>query len=199
MLALSFASKVELLHQGKGYYYAKSGSRQILLNGIRRGFGRDLPLLIYGFSGGAHFSSRFVQWCPERVIAWCAYSAAWWDEPRTQKEAPPGIVACGDLDATRYGQSLTYFLRGRRLNLPWTWVSLPQTAHEASPTLETFAAEFFEGCLDLRERREVDRPFWCNIETKARMSPAEVSTSPLDAAWMPNSQTAADWSRIHQR
>ncbi len=38
-------------------------------------------ILIFGFSAGAHFAHGFASWKPERVKAFVAYSAGWWDEP----------------------------------------------------------------------------------------------------------------------
>ena len=45
------------------------------------------------FLGGAHFASRFEEWMPEKVIAWCAYSAGWWICPPRNAAAPAGIAA----------------------------------------------------------------------------------------------------------
>ena len=51
-----------------------------------------------------------ADWKPERVLAWCAYSASWWDEPQVAaRNFPPGIVACGEEDASNYGTSTTLF------------------------------------------------------------------------------------------
>ena len=118
LVGLSFASPEKTIHDGTGYYYASKGSGDKLLDGIRKIYGRDLPLLLYGFSGGAHFTSRFEEWSPSRVIAWCADSAGWWDEPKLSAITPPGIVACGENDP-RYGASLSYFKQGRAAGKPW--------------------------------------------------------------------------------
>lgn len=72
LVGLSFASDEELFRSGRGYYYASQGSGDLLLEGLRKVFGKDLPVLLYGFSGGAHFTSRFTEWKPERVLR--AYS-----------------------------------------------------------------------------------------------------------------------------
>ena len=82
VIALNYSSSEEDLYQNrKGYYRPEQGSRQALLNEIKRVYGKDLPIVLYGFSGGAQFVSRFVDWCPDRIIAWCAYSAQFWDYP----------------------------------------------------------------------------------------------------------------------
>lgn len=82
VIALNYSSSEEDLYQNrKGYYWLEQGSRQVLLNEIKRVYGKDLPIVLYGFSGGAQFVSRFVDWRPDRIIAWCAYSAQFWDYP----------------------------------------------------------------------------------------------------------------------
>jgi pimeloyl-ACP methyl ester carboxylesterase len=118
LVGLSFASPEKAIHDGTGYYYASKGSGDKFLEGIRKIYGKDLPLLLYGFSGGAHFTSRFEEWAPSRVIAWCADSAGWWDVPQPSGVSPPGIVACGENDP-RYGASLSYFKQGRAAGKPW--------------------------------------------------------------------------------
>ena len=55
LIGISFASDVSLLKDGRGYYYAHLGSGQLLLDGIKQAYPQDLPILLYGFSGGAHF------------------------------------------------------------------------------------------------------------------------------------------------
>ncbi|MDR1191169.1 MAG: hypothetical protein LBK60_05810 [Verrucomicrobiales bacterium] len=118
LAGLSFASNPELFRLGRGYYYAGQGSGDALLACVKKAYGKNLPLLLYGFSGGAHFTARFAEWQPARVTAWCAYSAAWWDEPIADNHAAPGMVACG-ADDERYQASLEYFQGGRRLGNRW--------------------------------------------------------------------------------
>lgn len=146
VVGLSFASEEPDLHNGRGYYYAKNGSGELLFEGIRRIYGRDLPLLLYGFSGGAHFTARLAEWRPERVIAWCAYSAGWWDEPQPMENPPPGIVACGQND-DRMQPSFEYYRKGRELGRPWLWVGIGNGWHEMSPELESFVRDCFSAIL----------------------------------------------------
>lgn len=200
LLGLSFASDEALLRDGRGYYYASRGSGDVLLRAIRTVYGSDLPLFLYGFSGGAHFTSRFAEWRPHRVVAWCAYSAAWWDDPRRRPAMPPGIVACGEDDGARYGASLTFFLQGRALGKPWTWVSLARTGHARSATLDTFVRSYFPACLRgappgnpsaSREER------WCDVETKEPILRAAVSAQPTLASWLPTEDVARRWRVLH--
>jgi len=193
LVGLSFASDTSLLTNGRGYYHASQGSGDLLLDGIRKIYGKEVPLILYGFSGGAHFTARFVEWKPERVTAWCAYSAAWWDEPRKKSFTPPGIIACGDYDAERYGESLIYFKRGRALGKPWLWISLPRTEHSFSQQLEDFVRKYFAAVLN-------EKPLegqWVDVDFKKSVSSGEADRNRSVTGWLPDERLDEDWRKIH--
>ncbi len=192
LVGLSFASPESALHDDTGYYYVSEGSGEKLLEGIRRIFGKDLPLLLYGISGGAHFTSRFEQWKPNRVLTWCAYSAGWWDKPHSSPAAPPGIVACGDEDG-RYGASLIYFKQGRAAGNRWLWVSLPKTGHSYSPELDDFVRNYFATILSSR----TSRPSWVDIDQEEALPPG-VEIHPALSAWLPSEKLFDQWRKIHE-
>lgn len=192
LLAISFASPVSLLKNGKGYYIASSGSGQVLLDGVREAYGRDLPLLLYGFSGGAHFTSRFVEWKPGTVLGWCAYSAAWWDEPRRDAVAPPGIVACGEYDGPRYGASIVYFKQGRAAGKPWLWVSLAKTAHARSEPLDAFVREYFHALL------AENTGLWVDVDRETEIIPSEAAKVPALSGWLPAENLLKQWQQVHE-
>ncbi|HEY5813441.1 MAG TPA: hypothetical protein VIT23_12415 [Terrimicrobiaceae bacterium] len=193
LLGLSFASPMNAIHDGSGYYYASKGSGDILLEGIRKIYGRDLSLILYGFSGGAHFASRFEEWMPKRVIAWCAYSAGWWDLPSKNSVAPPGIVACGE-DDPRYGASIVYFKQGRAAGKPWLWISLPRTGHSSSFVLDSFVANYFSAVLS----RHNEKTVWVDVDLEKVISPEEASKVPSQTAWLPSDSLFEAWSEIHE-
>ncbi len=205
LMGLSFASDVSLLTSGRGYYYASQGSGGLLLDGIRKIYGRETPLLLYGFSGGAHFTSRFVEWKPEQVIAWCAYSAGWWsppsrdrDEPKQAKKNPPGIVACGDYDE-RYGASLIYFKQGRALGKPWLWISLPKIGHSVPQQLEEFVREYFTEILKFNGPLNPKKDgIWLDIDQKTEAEPDTVIQMPSVTAWLPDKKLLHGWTNIHE-
>jgi len=192
LVGLSFASDSENIHDGTGYYYASKGSGEKLLEGLKKIFGTDLPILLYGTSGGAHFTSRFEAWNPKKVVAWCAYSAMWWDKPKSQPSSPPGIVACGDEDP-RLGASLIYFKQGRVLHKPWLWICLPKTGHEHSPQLDDFVRRYFSVVLD--EPRL--SPVIVDIDQKTRVIPSEPLELALTAS-LPSERLYPFWVKIHQ-
>lgn len=193
LVGLSFASEIEAIHDGTGYYYASKGSGEKLLEGIRQIYGRELPLLLYGFSGGAHFTSRFEEWNPEEVLAWCAYSAGWWDTPKVNAASPPGIVACGDADS-RYGASLIYFKQGRAVGKQWLWVSLPNVAHNGSATLDDFVRQYFSKILSSSKKL----PVWVDIDKKTEVLATDETVHPSLTGWLPDNKLLDDWRKIHE-
>lgn len=193
LAALSFASPMSAIHDGTGYYYASKGSGQLLLDGIRQIYGRDLPLILCGFSGGAHFTSRFTEWKPERVLTWCAYSAGWWGEPVRARVNPPGIVACGDEDS-RYGASLIYFKQGRAAGKPWLWISLPHTGHTGSAALDQFVMRYFAAIL----QKQFGDAVYLDIDRKIIVAESEAATQPSLTAWLPSRRLMDEWREIHE-
>lgn len=193
LMGLSFASEGNTYENRKGYYYASQGSGELLLAGIRRAFGQDLSILFYGFSGGAHFTSRFEEWKPERVIAWCAYSAAWWDDPVKAQCSPPGIIACGEEDS-RYGASLIYFKQGRAAGKPWLWISVPKTGHSPQPAVEKFVRDYFHAVC---EQKKV-LGLWVDIDKKTEANIDDIKRVPSITAWLPDRNLFSEWKGIHE-
>ena len=191
LVGLSFASPTSSLEDDSGYYYASRGSGEKLLEGIHKIYGRDLPLLLYGFSGGAHFTSRFEQWKPERVKTWCAYSAGWWDEPKKETSSP-GLVACGDEDP-RYGASLIYFKQGRAAGKRWLWVSLAKTGHADNPALNDFVRNYFSQKLSTSKAT----PSWVDIDRNEKVSDADQAAQPSLTGWMPSEELFEQWRKIN--
>ncbi len=191
LVGLSFASKGDP-HTG-GYYYASQGSGELLLTGIRKIYGRELPLVLYGFSGGAHFTSRFEEWKPEQVVTWCAYSAGWWNEPLSSQNCPPGIVICGDEDA-RFGASLIYFKQGRAIGKPWLWISVSKTGHSPLPTVENFIRSYFHVILEEKNAAGL----WVDIDKKAKADSKDVKKVPSVTAWLPDKALLDNWKEIHE-
>jgi hypothetical protein len=193
LVGFSFASDEADLQSGSGYYYASQGSGQLLLDAIDKNIQKGIPLLLYGFSGGAHFVSNFQECFPQRVMAWCAYTAAWWGEPKLNNASPPGIVACGRLDIDRYGPSFDYFEKGRKLGKPWCWISLANTDHAENNDLNRFVETYFAGILD----KKSETGSWFDINSKQKLDAGKLQQSE-DAAWLPNDDVGKAWSVLHK-
>lgn len=191
--AISFASSKEDLMNGRGYFYPARGAGQLLSDTLKEVFGGDLPILFFGFSGGAQFAARFTDWKPERVLTWCAYTPVRCDKPTEASINPPGIVACGEDDAG-YGAALGYFSQGRALGKPWSWISLAKTGHEQSLPLNEFARAYFSAIL----QGHASAPEWWDVDLKKRLSPEEAKANPTLACWLPSRQVAGSWLTLHQ-
>lgn len=194
LMGVSFASDLARLEQGKGYYFASQGSGGLLLEGIQKAFSRDLPILLFGFSAGAHFTSRFVEWKPERVVTWCAYSAGSWDEPKAARITPPGIVGCGEEDV-RLGASLVYFKEGRVLGRPWLWIAVPKTGHSCPPSVVNFVRDYFTCILKGGPKlNPKEHGLWVDIDRLEQIP--EGSVHPAVTAWLPDRGLYERWKGI---
>ena len=183
-----FESSDELLSSGKGYFVAGRGSGKALLDGLEcRGAG-NLPIYLYGFSGGAHFAMSFAAWAPEKVAGFCAYSFGW-SSPPPEALRCPAVIVCGEHDGQRYGSTLTYFQEGRRQGKPWVWVSLGQKDHSTSRELDDFVRKYF-ACL----LRHDGPPILVDNYTKK-----VVTGDPKDIRFsvLPSASLLEQWRRIH--
>jgi predicted esterase len=194
LVGLSFASTDEDIQTGKGYYYASSGSGTVLLNALDTLFKKPLPLLLYGFSGGAHFTSRFVEWKPERVISWCAYSAGWWDAPHVSTNMPPGIVACGENDE-RLGASLAYFKQGRAAGKPWLWIEVRANGHTQAKEVDAFVKEYFKTCLSQAATPTTDGT-WVDIDSLDVLSDDPTKQNNFYSGWLPRKGLFESWRKL---
>jgi pimeloyl-ACP methyl ester carboxylesterase len=196
LVGLSFASEINALHNGTGYYYAAEGSGKLLLDALDRLTAKPLPVLLYGFSGGAHFTARFAEWRPGRVAAWCAYSAGWWDAPAPSASRPFGIVACGESDE-RLGASLFYFKAGRAVGRPWLWVGVPGSAHVEDARVAAFARETFAAVLDgMRTPAPPQSGGWVDIEDKTAAAADLPARQPTLAGWLPDMALFPKWKAL---
>jgi len=188
LVGLSFASEKEALLDGTGYYYASKGSGQLLLEGIERIYGKPLPLLLYGFSGGAQFTTRFVEWAPERVLGWCAAGAGWYDKPASNPASPPGIVSSGDEDLA-YGPSIGYFMQGRKAGKPWLWLPLARTDHVIVPQLDEFVRKYFSVLLDQNPKKGA----YADIHLRTLIDHDTDPVSPKRMGFLPDESLFDSW------
>jgi pimeloyl-ACP methyl ester carboxylesterase len=194
VIALSYKSNSDQMYgeSCEGYYWPEQGSGKALLDAVRATYGRDLPILIYGFSGGAQFTSRFAEWVPERVIAWAAYSAQFWDSPQIHKINPPGIVACGEYDGGRWYPSFSYFYQGRQQQKPWIWVSLPGGGHHRHGAFEQFVRDFFEVT-----KGQSGAAAYADVESGQIFEASEEAVQQELMAIFPNQNLIQAWRELH--
>lgn len=186
-----FVSDSKLLRKEQGYFAAETGSGEALLKALATFDLQHKPLMLYGFSGGAHFVASFAKGYPDRVTAWAAYSAAHWTQPNAGMIAP-AVIGCGQEDAIRYGATLAFFQSGRRLNHPWVWVSTAGTGHQRVDEFERFVIQAFERILRGTESVvEVDRTTKKPVAMSRRADLTSVCVIPASV------ELLDDWKRIH--
>lgn len=163
------------------------GSGEALREGLRRITGSaDTPLVVFGFSGGAHFAHRFAYRYPNQVRVWCAYGFGWWDAPPQGTRVPPGVFVCG-LDDERLPQTRDAFLAARRAKAPVCWLGVPQSGHAIAPHAAAWVRNYFHEELSARDAKSPE--VW-----------AEASDRGLDGfivrVRLPSESCAASWRRF---
>lgn len=199
VIAVGFRSDPDHMYgeERRGYYWPEQGSGDALLRAVDAHFGPDLPIFIYGFSGGAQFASRFAEWAPDRVSAFVAYSAQFWDAPSgsSVSKYPLGVIACGELDGIRWFPSFSYYFEGRALERPWLWVSLKGTGHVRHRKLEEFARAYF---LSVHEISGDERgPVYVDIESCEQIEAVGQEIHPQLTAVLPSLDLLDDWKVLH--
>jgi hypothetical protein len=195
LVGLSFASEKPGLTEEQGYYFAAKGSGQELMDGLAKALGdKTGPILIYGFSRGGQFSYSLARWQPQRILAWCAYTATDWEPVEETKADGPGLIACGEDDGANYGTSLAQFNKGRSQGRHWTWVSLAHTGHAWSTPLDGLVRAYFSALL----ADSSGKGMWLDVDSKTPVEAKDVQEHPTLAAWLPDETVAAAWKNLHQ-
>lgn len=192
LVGIHFESPGELLSNCQGYYQASKGSGDLLTAGLRKICGRDLPVLLCGFSGGAHFITRFIEWKPERVLAWVAGGAGVLETPTRQKASPPGIMACGENDP-RLGGALSFFKQGRAADKPWLWIEMPGAGHNLTPEFEEFSRRYFSTLL----QPDSTQGLWVDIDRTTEISASAAAAEPSLNGWIPDRSLLYPWRQAH--
>ncbi len=192
LAGIHFESPISLLSQCQGYYQARNGSGDLLLDGIESICGKKLPILFFGFSGGAHYITRFIAWNPRQVLGWVAAGAGVLNAPLADQRFPPGIMACGANDS-RLGGALTFFKQGRAHGNPWLWVEMPNVGHSFTPEFEDFARDYFSVLLN---RTEPDG-LWMDIDLLTELTAEEAKAQPSLNGWIPDRSILASWLKCH--
>ena len=147
------------------YANAKEGSGQALLTVLTKfaqktGFPElaNAPLVLWGHSAGGEFNYEFVNWKPERVIAFVVNKGGFYFTALSSRQARnvPGIIFTGEKDL----QSRQDILKGifsinRRVGALWTFAVEPGAEHEIGQT-QKLAVIFFDEVIPLRIHKKID-------------------------------------------
>ena len=147
LVGASFKTTLEEVHSRRGYYYPELWSGEATLKAVseiqaRTGV-KSNKVLIFGFSAGAHFAHRFALWRPDKVTAFVAYSAGWWDAPNKTLRDTPGLIMCGEADE-RFEPTYAFFAKGRKLGLPLVWRGYTGVGHELTPQVVKMTQAFLK-------------------------------------------------------
>jgi dienelactone hydrolase len=133
-----------------GYYYPEQGSGPAMMQAIeavcaKTGIPKQ-PVLVFGFSGGAHFGHRFALWKPEMVRAYAVYAAGWWEKPTAALKNIPGLVSWGSED---YRKTATgdFAREALRLGLPVISCEFSGLGHAVDGRVTRLVQTFFEQTL----------------------------------------------------
>lgn len=205
--ALRFESPDELLRHDRGYFRADRGSGDLLIAGLEAlGYPAD-RILVYGFSGGAHFANSLAQHQPGRVIAAAAFSARSWHRAEAFDEAdlPRLLIGCGSADSTRLGPSMAHFQAGRLAGHRWLWVRVAGHGHARHRGFEELARDFFAAVLNqnLADDNGHDSrpaPVWVDVSRRDASTADDIrllSTPTQLTGWLPCTTLLPAWSRLH--
>ena len=193
LVACSFRSPEDKLRTGGGYYRtAGEFGDQVAMKVKKIGGGR-LPVFLYGFSGGAHFTANFAESHPQLVRGWCAASfdekgRTSFPDDKTKTRRPNGIVACG-ADDQRLRVSQEYYYRGRAAGRQWTWLEVDGLGHERNANIEAFAREYFLALLKGRTPG-----VWFDIASQENVT-ADAAKCEMQT-WLPDFETASAWRAL---
>ena len=162
------------------YYYAKNGSGDALLTLLDERFPAKPPLLLFGFSGGGHFASRFQEWRPDRVKAWAVTGVNWWDEPPRDApdRYPPGIVMTGALERN-LPRTIRAFRERHAQGRHLLWCGLADTEHIIPYFALPLVRDFFDAMLGDAA------PNWQPVEIDGEA-----------AGWVPSPAVRAAWQKL---
>ncbi len=195
LAALTFVSDEDDLREERGYYDAAAGSGEIAAAALKSiGAGR-LPVFMYGFSGGAHFTASFAQRFPSLLRGWCAASFEARERPKRapkpDAKSPPGIIACGSEDS-RIGAALALYGIGRKAGRRLTWVEVPDLGHERSPALEAFTRRYF---LALKRKQA---GIWLDVGSGEDVVHSATTAKALQT-WLPDKSLVDEWRALSAR
>jgi len=201
------------------YVNVSQGSGQALLDGLATLANKSAhpelataPLLLWGMSAGGQFNYEFVNWRPERVVAFVVNKGGIYYTALTSAAARqvPGLLFVGGKDLDSRIQTITgLFALNRRAGALWALAEEPGAAHVVGRSRD-LALMFFEDIIPLRlqegESTGKDpaslRPLVANAgwlgdpksRTIHRANEPDLPAYPL--AWLPTIRVAKAWQAL---
>ena len=163
-----------------------------------------VPLMLWGMSAGGEFNYEFVNWKPERVLAFVVNKGGIYYTALTSKAARdvPGMLFIGgkDLDS-RVNTISGLFALNRRSGALWALAEEPGAAHIVGRS-KAVAMVLFEDAMALRldpSNPAVLKPiadksgFVGSLKTKTYQPIATAGNSTEATVWFPTERVAKAW------
>lgn len=184
--------------QGDYYYVAGGWSGALLLKAVEelavlssKDELKDAGFALFGHSAGGQFACSFVDWRPERVLAFVACKGNFkeWNLD-ARKRAVPGLWIIGQKDSGTIFEDMTgSFCEGRRLGAPWALAVEPNGGHAIGPARELTIA--FLGAV--LSEPPGNAPWIGDLRTH-EITPASGRSPDFRInAWLPNQTFAEAW------
>jgi len=196
------------------YVNVAHGSGQALLDALT-GFAASArhpelataPLLLWGMSAGGEFNYEFVNWKPERVVAFVVNKGGIYYTALASRAARdvPGILFIGGKDLDSRVSTISGLAAvNRRGGALWALAEEPAAAHIVGRSREV-AMILYEDVLALRldsQRPTVLKPiadrsgFIGDLKQKTFQPIAEARPSTEGTAWLPTERVARAWQAM---
>jgi hypothetical protein len=156
-------------------------------------------------SAGGQFNYEFVNWKPERVIAFVVNKGGIYYTALSSSEARrvPGLLFIGGMDLEQRVQTITgLFALNRRAGALWALVEEPGAAHVVGRSRD-LALMLFEDVLAMRqsdsnEARPVDERsgYLGDRKTRSTWKYGEVPTPMYPVSWLLTRRIADAWKAV---
>jgi len=194
------------------YINVSQGSGQALLDALAAFAGRarhpelaTAPFLLWGMSAGGEFNYEFVNWKPERVVAFVVNKGGIYYTALTSQAARsvPGLLFIGGKDLDSRIQTITgLFALNRRAGALWALSEEPSAAHIVGRSrdialllYEDMLAARVNGSGPLTPLNE-KTGFIGDFKSKAFQPVGESAAPNYPTAWLPTERVAKAWRAI---
>jgi dienelactone hydrolase len=163
------------------------------------------PLLLWGMSAGGEFNYEFVNWKPERVVAFVVNKGGIYYTALTSQaaRAVPGLLFIGGKDLDSRIQTITgLFALNRRAGALWALSEEPSAAHIvgrsrdlAMMLYEDMLAARVDGSGTLKALAETSG-FLGDMKTRTIQPVGESKPPAYPTAWLPTERIARAWRAV---
>lgn len=165
-------------------------------------------VLYYGYSAGGQCANLFAAWRPDLARAWVAQGCGVFHKPDRRMKGVPGLVACGDADASRYLMGKRFVSAYRTLGANIVWKTYPNLPHTVPDHMHALARAFLGYYDDLYSEELLpntrlnvieEKPAYVGDDQEQEFypvgSPKEKSILCEDRVWLISREVAEAWGK----